>query len=357
MLKKLFTMIVLLVCCMTAFAAPITKLVFFGDSLSDDGNLYRLSFKIIPKSPPYFQGRFSNGPSWSEFMAKHYYDKYYVESKNYAMGGATAIFHMPSTKFFSPSTLQLQVDKYLFDSLFSDRSNTLFSIWIGSNDYLYGKEPDVNVLTDQVVNKIAWAVTTLNNWGGKEFLILNVPDLSLTPYAKNDPMRERYKVLNELHNQKLAALVDELRKNYPDIRITYIDTDSMLKAAIRDPDTYNKIFNVHITNTTDACWGGGFTLLNSMQKMSLKQEIQATLDKSTDKAARTIDAQAMSEFISSSPSLSVAYNVGQSYQRGNVPCSNPQEYIFWDKMHPTQVAAEIISKVVVESLNPVMERN
>ena len=50
-------------------AAPITDLYVFGDSLSDTGNLFALTFGIEPPSPPYFDGRFSDGPVWVETLA------------------------------------------------------------------------------------------------------------------------------------------------------------------------------------------------------------------------------------------------------------------------------------------------
>jgi len=48
-------------------ARPITEIVVFGDSLSDTGNLFAhlISEGLpgFPPSPPYYYGRFSNGPA------------------------------------------------------------------------------------------------------------------------------------------------------------------------------------------------------------------------------------------------------------------------------------------------------
>ncbi len=49
-------------------AAPFSDLFFFGDSLSDAGNISKMTAGSIPGSP-YYQGRFSNGPEWSELFA------------------------------------------------------------------------------------------------------------------------------------------------------------------------------------------------------------------------------------------------------------------------------------------------
>src|ERR1700722_9994900 len=45
------------------------KLIIFGDSYSDNGNVYQLTQEAIPNSLRYYQGRFSNGPAWAEYFA------------------------------------------------------------------------------------------------------------------------------------------------------------------------------------------------------------------------------------------------------------------------------------------------
>jgi len=73
-----------------ASAQTYTRLVVFGDSLSDNGNLYAVLGQ--PTSPPYYQGRFSNGPVFTEllgFNAGRYTAGAPVTgSVNYAFGGA-----------------------------------------------------------------------------------------------------------------------------------------------------------------------------------------------------------------------------------------------------------------------------
>ncbi len=47
--------------------APFDEFIVFGDSLSDTGNVF-ISLGV-PPSPPYFDGRFSNGPVTVEHVA------------------------------------------------------------------------------------------------------------------------------------------------------------------------------------------------------------------------------------------------------------------------------------------------
>ena len=52
-------------------ATPLQNIVVFGDSLSDNGNLYEIMKHQLPQSPPYYKGRFSNGPVWVEHLILH----------------------------------------------------------------------------------------------------------------------------------------------------------------------------------------------------------------------------------------------------------------------------------------------
>ena len=59
-----------------ASAQSYNRLVVFGDSLSDNGNLYLATGGTTPTSPPYGAGRFSNGPVFTErlgFTEHHRY--------------------------------------------------------------------------------------------------------------------------------------------------------------------------------------------------------------------------------------------------------------------------------------------
>lgn len=93
---------------------PYHTIVFFGDSLSDNGNLYWYDWGFLPKSPPYYEGRFTNGYVWSEQVGKYYYDKNYTKSVNYAFGGETALYHGPVSGYL-PYNLSWSLKSYLED--------------------------------------------------------------------------------------------------------------------------------------------------------------------------------------------------------------------------------------------------
>src|SRR5690242_16448431 len=75
-----------------AFTAPLKNIVIFGDSLSDTGNIYKKYFESIPSSPPYFKGRYSNGPVWVEYLANLYFPNNGASHLlNYAYGGSQVV--------------------------------------------------------------------------------------------------------------------------------------------------------------------------------------------------------------------------------------------------------------------------
>jgi hypothetical protein len=65
----------------------ISRLVMFGDSLSDNGNLFRFTGE---PAPPYWEGRFSNGPTYAEQLA----NELGAKLDDLAFGGADALRHL-----------------------------------------------------------------------------------------------------------------------------------------------------------------------------------------------------------------------------------------------------------------------
>ncbi len=327
-MKKIVILFLALFFCSTAFAAPFKQIIFFGDSLSDNGNLYHLT-KIFPPSPPYFQGRFSNGPTWAEDVGKAYYDKYYTAYANYAYGGATAILHAPSSnRFIAPTTLEGELISYYLHSMIADKSKILYVIWIGANDYLFEHEQGVNEMTTKVVNKIAWSMTSLIGQGAQNFLILNLPDLGKTPYAKMKQSQAALHAVTVLHNQKLADTIVQLQNKYPTIKFVEMDVYSTFDDLVANPDKYNQKYHQSITDVSDAC------LKVTTAKRNLNLELQAKFAKTSG----------VSDYILNSPSLLQTYNISEP------PCDNPNQYVFWDPLHPSAVVHQMLADTVMDTL-------
>lgn len=341
--------------CSGVFATPFNQIIFFGDSLTDNGNLHKLLLKIVPKSPPYFKGRFSNGEVWAEHVGKFFYDNYYIDYKDYAYGGATAVLHLPNIHFIAPSNLEIEVNRFIIDQFFRDKSTTLFSIWIGANDYFYYHDGDPDYLTTQAVNRVAWAINHLIYFGARYFLVLNLPGLDETPYAKSHGMVPLLHFLTQLHNQKLAEMVDEIKNKNPGVNIVYIDTNSIFHDFVMHPDKYNKKYHGHVTNTEDACWKGGYLMRgNNTSKEALDSQLRRTLTTAYGAIPENTDTKAMSEFILNSPMIYRAYMMGQSFDRGILPCPDANEYAFWDDMHPSEIVHRILAQIVVSNVKKAM---
>jgi thermolabile hemolysin len=177
----------LLACCLAlllvraswANASELSRfkhLVVFGDSLSDNGN--SLFLFDLPQSP-YYDGRWSNGPTWVDYFPSvaHHFSTilaYFPSPKNgtnFAVGGSTSADLLQS----EPTGFPAQIPTYLASTGGRAFSDDLYVIWIGANDFGEGISP-----TNTAIN-ISQGIIRLQEAGAKHFVVVSVPDISLTP--------------------------------------------------------------------------------------------------------------------------------------------------------------------------------
>jgi phospholipase/lecithinase/hemolysin len=156
-----------------AFGSPsglsgFQNLVVFGDSLSDNGNSF---FQAGVPVAPYYQGRYSNGPLWVDdfpAIAKHFppITAYLspLHGTNFAFAGATS------------ANLADQINWFASSPYAHNAANNLYVIWIGANDFGVSLSP---LLT---VQNIRNAIGHLAALGARDIVVINVPDISLTPF-------------------------------------------------------------------------------------------------------------------------------------------------------------------------------
>ena len=172
----LLTLPVLVYAMPTACAGNFTNIVAFGDSLTDVGNLY--AAYAYPPDPPYWNGRFSNGPVWVEYLAQNYGLAAPTPSSSggsdYAWGGAVT-----GTATLPPGVLT-QVGQYLSNVGNTADSNALYIVWAGANDAFNDPANFDPVASAQ---NVATAVQTLYGAAARTFLVPNMPPLEKTPYA------------------------------------------------------------------------------------------------------------------------------------------------------------------------------
>jgi len=212
-----------------AFAATsFGNVVVFGDSLSDNGNMYALTGGAVPPSVHAYKGRWSDGPVWVEYLAKYLS----VGLIDLAEGGATT-----GTETSIPVGVQTQVSHFItmasfYPTMISD--DTLFVVWAGANNFLSGG-------TDysQAANGIGTALDMLAAAGAKHILVANLPNLGATPKLNHFPdLSEGARLLTEAFNATLKGLVDHFQQTNTSISVYYFDVYAMLMDVIADPAYY-----------------------------------------------------------------------------------------------------------------------
>jgi phospholipase/lecithinase/hemolysin len=228
------------------FAEPLNKIVVFGDSLSDNGNLYEYMKHQLPVSPPYFKGRFTNGPIWVELLTKSYYS---TNSKghlfDYAFGGAGVKEDDDSDDGLF--TLSREIDSYFLANQDKADEHSMFIVWIGSNNYLAIPD-DVEQSLNEVNRGIQHGLQRLVEKGAKHIMVVNVPNLGKTPVARDFDAVDALTYLSERHNETLERNILNLQNQYPDVQWIYFDINVLLNEMIANPARYG------FTNVTDTCY-------------------------------------------------------------------------------------------------------
>jgi len=192
--------------------AAYDTIVVFGDSISDNGNLYEF-FGPLAVSPDYYwRGRFSNGPVWVEYLSDP--DKLDANLVNWALGAA-------QTRGLVPSGFIEQV-AYHVSSNDAPSQNTLFILWIGANDYSFGLRD-----YEDSVGNIQEGLQDLADFGAREFLVLNLPDLGKIPIYIGTSDAADATQFSMNFNNELSHMIQEWRTSNPQIQVYYMDFFSM----------------------------------------------------------------------------------------------------------------------------------
>lgn len=225
------TSVLLAFCATNGFAGPFDEIVVFGDSLSDNGNL--LFFEEQPEPDPqvYYQGRFSNGPVWVEYLAEP--QRLDAPLTDFAIGGA-------QTSGFPPPSVGEQVTAYIATADRPLSPQTIYIIWIGANDYLNGDGD----FQDAVAN-INHAMDDLAQFGAMHILVLNLPDLGTIPETLVTQEAAQATAFTVNFNAELGNMLDRFRVEQPQINLYEFDTASFFIMVRSDPTAFG------FSNVTD----------------------------------------------------------------------------------------------------------
>jgi len=270
----------------TVPAGNISNIIVFGDSLSDNGNVFAASNNTYP-SPPYYNGRWSNGPTWVEYVANAANASLY----NYAFGGSEACNTFKHNGTVRPN-LADQIDLFRNNANSSslNTANDLYVVWIGANDYFNAATSPGQLFSGfppKVVECVSNGINTiLNDFQPKRLLVLDIPPLGATPVARNYSEAAQWfgNQITEWHNSELKKAVQKIQQNNQNTSFTLVDTPKIFNNATANAQQYN------IADTTDSCFVANET---------------------------------------------------------NV-CSDPNSYLFWDEVHPTTHTHKILASLITD---------
>ncbi|OMJ14411.1 Thermolabile hemolysin [Smittium culicis] len=239
----------------------IERIVVFGDSNVDGGNVYMLSGKTFP-SPPYFEGKFTNGPTWVESLAR----VLGVSIDNYAYGGATIDNSLVAgtidlsgnsglggsgRKKRIPGVKQ-QILKYL--KLYPQSSQrvrperTLFIIQAGMNDIssmlipkYYSKRAE-ETSPEIFATRLSECIMIMHEHAhAKNIVVLNQFPHELYPYViqmSSTEIFQRSRAYSIDFNNYLRKLMRRLAVEYPNLNVIQHDSYQLIKKVISDPTKY-----------------------------------------------------------------------------------------------------------------------
>ena len=281
----------------SASAQSYSRLVVFGDSLSDNGNLYAATGGGTPTSPPYFQGRFSNGPVFTEllgFNAGLYAMGAPVNgSVNYAFGGAR------TDNALNPPGMRNQLLAYMgAGGTFG--SNDLVSILGGANNIFQAFPAAAgNPLTAQATMQavatgaaadINFLVDSVASAGAGTILVTNLPRLGITP---------QFSASNPLVGPQGSALADFAGTSFNSALL-----NGLFGVAAANPDT-----NVIL-----------------------------------------MDLYKISDPLAGNPGAFGLTNATDSCFNGVTVCADPDSYLYWDGVHPTAAGHRLIAALANDYL-------
>ncbi|HEX7800930.1 MAG TPA: autotransporter domain-containing protein [Asticcacaulis sp.] len=247
----------LALCAASAQAQSYTRLVSFGDSLSDNGNLYTATGQ--PPAP--YNHRFTNDRTWAEYLSGTMLGYFTPASAvnsgsiDLAWGGARAD-NAANSNGAIPSSYQ-QIQTFAGEGG-QFAAGDVASLWAGAND-LFQALPAAasNPATAQAymtgaaqtaAGYVATEAGMLAKTGAKTILVLNLPDLGATPQFNADANASALSSYSgETFNAALHAGLLQVAGAATGSDIVEVDIFSALQTIEANPQAYG------FTDVTHAC--------------------------------------------------------------------------------------------------------
>lgn len=273
-----------------AQAQTYNRLVVFGDSLSDNGNLFAISGQ---PPAPYFQGRFSNGPVFTELLGfnagRFTAGAPVTGSVNYAFGGARTDLSA------SPPGMRTQLAAYTgaggtfgASDLVSvlGGANNIFQAFPGAAANPATAQTTIAGVANSAASDVNLIVSTIAQAGAGTILVSNLPRLGVTPqFSATGPSGAALAdFAGTTFNSALLSNLFTTAAARPNTNIILMDLYKISDPLRADPGRFG------LTNVTNACFTG----------------------------------------------VSV--------------CANPNEYLYWDGVHPTAAGHRLLARLANDYL-------
>ncbi len=170
-----------------AAASSFDAIYVFGDSYSDVGNIYIATGGATP-GPPYYNGRFSNGPIWVDHIAGTYgltLKPSLAGGTDYAVGGAEVT--APVSEGSNPPipSVPQQVELYLQQHNGKADPKALYIVTGGGNDILNAPAgTSSQQLGSEIAAGLGTSVELLERAGARYLLVPNLFDIGKLPAAQ-----------------------------------------------------------------------------------------------------------------------------------------------------------------------------
>jgi phospholipase/lecithinase/hemolysin len=212
--------------CLTAAAGySYTALYVFGDSLSDTGR------NPPPAGTNYYNGRYSNGPLWVEYLSADLGIPY-NPSNNFAVSGSTTT-NLPAQIAGLKGATGLQT--------------ALFTLLSGGNDFIANTSTGLvsntlwGVFITNTVDNLTNAIGDLYTNGARNIVVGNLANLAQTPvFIEDDRGTYSNVVVSKviLFNQALYTAETNEMQQYPGLRLYLMDNYAGLSNILSAPAAY-----------------------------------------------------------------------------------------------------------------------
>ncbi|MFT3998364.1 MAG: SGNH/GDSL hydrolase family protein [Asticcacaulis sp.] len=252
----------------TASAQTYDRIITFGDSLSDNGNLYALSGGTQPPAP--YNQRFTNDKVWVEYLVgtmKGYPTTGALTGNvNFAFGGART-----DTQTSPPGTaVQLQAYQARGGTF---GSRDVVSLWAGANNLFQGLptaalNPSTAIgymttVANSAAADISAQVNTIAGAGAGTILVFNLPDLNNTPQFKGTTAQDLAGFSGSTFNSALNTAMKTVAAARPDANIVQVDINTAFKLIIANPSAFGLSDVTSNCVATTACVTGGAAVQNT----------------------------------------------------------------------------------------------